>query len=1036
MLNFSAVQRGLFALTSMHTISTSEKKRNTYSYEEICVPPENSVNIQEGQAGYFKRKNANYSLLDKNGVVKERHETGCVVVKPGDVVIGKILVSSTKTGEETKTDISVVVESGDEGIVDRVYTVTGPDGYKLVKVVIRVTRSPVLGDKLACYDPETEVLTKHGWKKIYTLSYNDKVATMQNSMLVYDNPKEIMSYDYEGEMHHYKSNNVDLLVTPNHRMYTEDGIYESRELKAPYKFRHDISYYHDVDKIEHMTLPDGSFVSLDTWAYLIGLFIKNGLRKQNRIEIYNIKDISPLIDLPFPFTTTKNDNNTFNITITRFLTHFTYNKDLLISFSKTSSKSLLRGLFNGEKTFHTVDPHIFQIIALHAGKKYSFAKENDLYTFYNFTEDVVKREIQNYNGKVYCCSVKGEGVIFVRREGKVVWCGNSRAAQKGTIGMMYHQEDMPFSASGIIPDIIINPLCVAKGTKIKLDSYTSKNIEDVINEESKYKVSTISSNTLYEKTTPIINSFSKCSEDKVMVKFTTVSGRQLTCTEDHLILVDKDTWKKAGELTINDHVMVSHTTKSYEDLPHIHNDILDIYAFARIFGLLEANGHLEDTKCILTRETLYDATKVIEDINKCGFDTELISFNKTFKIICNEALSRLLVKYNARKGFKDLNDVYFPKWLIESSKEVKRHFLMGYFSGYNVGINSFGVNTINHSCTKFSFDSHYQYMDNIRRLLNEFDIVSYNTKISNEKIKLFIYPSNDNMERFADNIEIIYNVKNFIESKPVIEYMKIKNNEKDITLQQVKKNCFGDVIKVGINKVEKFVESMLVYDFETVSNTHSFIANSIVVHNCMTSRMTINQLIECALGKESCFTGEYADATPFTEHSENVTQKLVERFEATMSEYGLTPSGTEVLYNGMTGEKIHAKIFMGPTYYQRLKHMVDDKMHARAKGQVTTLTRQPVEGRSREGGLRFGEMERDCMISHGASSFLQERLFKVSDPFNISVCNSCGIMTSKRDYCQKCRSNHVSLCNMPFAAKLLCTELTSMGMKLSLMPEK
>ena len=114
--------------------------------------------------------------------------------------------------------------------------------------------------------------------------------------------------------------------------------------------------------------------------------------------------------------------------------------------------------------------------------------------------------------------------------------------------------------------------------------------------------------------------------------------------------------------------------------------------------------------------------------------------------------------------------------------------------------------------------------------------------------------------------------------------------------------------------------------------------------------MTTNQLIACALGKDCCFTGQYGDATPFTENSRNASDKIVENMSSEMKKYGFSPYGWETMYNGMTGERINAKIFIGPTYYQRLKHMVDDKLHARANGRKTGLTRQPSAGRSEDGG--------------------------------------------------------------------------------------
>jgi len=137
-----------------------EKKRDMYSNEEICVPPRTTSDLDPEDPNYFRRKNANYSLLDDNGVIRPRQRTPsnrddglfynpATVVKKNDVLVGKVIVKSNKTGEETKIDVSVVVQQGEEGTIDRVETLITPDGYRLVKIVIRQNRVPSIGDKLA-----------------------------------------------------------------------------------------------------------------------------------------------------------------------------------------------------------------------------------------------------------------------------------------------------------------------------------------------------------------------------------------------------------------------------------------------------------------------------------------------------------------------------------------------------------------------------------------------------------------------------------------------------------------------------------------------------------------------------------------------------------------------------------------------------------------------------------------------------------------------------------------------------------------------
>jgi len=151
----------------------------------------------------------------------------------------------------------------------------------------------------------------------------------------------------------------------------------------------------------------------------------------------------------------------------------------------------------------------------------------------------------------------------------------------------------------------------------------------------------------------------------------------------------------------------------------------------------------------------------------------------------------------------------------------------------------------------------------------------------------------------------------------------------------------------------------MVYRQEDMPFTREGIVPDIIINpHCIPSRMTINQLIESVMGKSCTINGKYGDATPFTRESKNIAEEACK----TLGMLGYESTGKEVLMNGMTGENM-GMFFIGPVYYQRLKHLVSDKMHARATGPVTTLTRQPLEGRSRDGGQRFGEMERDCLCS-------------------------------------------------------------------------
>lgn len=216
----------------------------------------------------------------------------------------------------------------------------------------------------------------------------------------------------------------------------------------------------------------------------------------------------------------------------------------------------------------------------------------------------------------------------------------------------------------------------------------------------------------------------------------------------------------------------------------------------------------------------------------------------------------------------------------------------------------------------------------------------------------------------------------------------------------------------------------MLYNQEDMPFTNEGIVPDIIINpHAIPSRMTINMLLEMLCAKASAFTGEVYDSSAF-EHDGN---DIVKTMGDTLARYGYERMGTEIMYNGFTGKPFQTRVFIAPAYYQRLKHLVSSKMHSRSYGNVQLLSRQPCAGRSRDGGLKFGEMERDSVIVHGAASFLKERLFDLSDPYYVHVCEGCGAIVNRRTVCMMCGGGSIEKVAIPYACKLLFQELQAMS---------
>lgn len=261
----------------------------------------------------------------------------------------------------------------------------------------------------------------------------------------------------------------------------------------------------------------------------------------------------------------------------------------------------------------------------------------------------------------------------------------------------------------------------------------------------------------------------------------------------------------------------------------------------------------------------------------------------------------------------------------------------------------------------------------------------------------------------------------------IVDFVLITENEEGNKLVQVRVRDqmipeVGD--KFQSRHGQKGVVGLIVPQSDMPFTASGVTPDLIFTPHGIPSRMTISHLLELVGAKVGALSGRFVDGTTFASEPEAELRRQ-------LHDLGFRETGTETLYNGMTGKQLKAKIFIGPMYYLKLRHLVANKLHSRALGPVQLLTRQPTEGRAKEGGLRLGEMEKDTFVAHGASLLLKERFD--SDKTVVPVCEQCGIIVihdafKDKRYCPLCGENiKVSDIEISYAFKLMLDEFKSMG---------
>jgi DNA-directed RNA polymerase subunit B' len=263
--------------------------------------------------------------------------------------------------------------------------------------------------------------------------------------------------------------------------------------------------------------------------------------------------------------------------------------------------------------------------------------------------------------------------------------------------------------------------------------------------------------------------------------------------------------------------------------------------------------------------------------------------------------------------------------------------------------------------------------------------------------------------------------------KGTVDFILITENEEGNKLVQVRVRDqripeIGD--KFTSRHGQKGVVGLILPQSDMPFSASGIIPDLIFSPHGIPSRMTISHLIELVGGKVGALSSRYINGTTFDAEPE-------EKLRKELLSLGFRENGVETFYNGETGEQFEAKVYSGNMYYLKLKHMVANKLHSRARGPIQLLTRQPTEGRAKEGGLRLGEMEKDTFVAHGASLLLKERFD--SDKTVVPVCENCGIIAVRnefkdKNYCPICGDNvKISMIEISYAFKLMLDEFKSLG---------
>lgn len=1123
LLNKSAVDRGLFTSTYYRTYKEQNNKNHSTGEEEYFCKPDVTTTKQ--------MKPFNYGKLDDDGFVPEN-----TAVEAGDIVIGKCMPQ--KNGNViTNKDTSVALKNNEKGIIDknsandRYFTNINGDGYSFAKVRLRSDRIPTIGDKFSCYTADHEVLTTKGWISIKDLTLKHKVASMVDGALVYQKPSALQKYEYDGKLYKVESNQVDLLVTPNHRMYiwprnNKGGfrceLAENQLNRRVYykknvdvweppepKFINNLIYEKGVptlfrfDGVEvtpgtRFNCEEDLIVDLEAWLTVFGIWIAEGCASskfvadiaahKDRVK-ETLKELfvdGPLMHVRFTWTSDgKGDKalNMFEICDKRIAQYLiplstgAVNKMLpewVWSLNRDQCRTLINGMLLGDghamtnknsqkydgntkryDTSSTVLADQFQRLCLHAG--WACNKMLKCPAGYEATtkKGVVIRatvdawrltiietqvepevnknkadptkihdrfvessEVEGYDGHVYCCTMPlGEGVIYVRRNNKVVWCGQSSHGQKGTCGMLYTQEDMPFTQSGITPDIIINPhaipsrmtiaqlmecimgkACCGLGTYGDATPFTDVTVEEIANALEMCGMERYGNELLYNSRTGEQIATNIFIGPTFYQRLKHMTQDKVHCFDDQTeILTDKG-WLFFRDLTME------HKVASLVGDGLVYQTPEEIQEF-------DYNGKMysletEQVNLVVTPNHRMYVRTHSSPIYKMRLAEEIYG-------------KRIRHKKDVNVWEPDLTNP--PEELVIEDGKIVQFKIPGTDLVYEIKdwLLFFGIWIAEGHIDKTDFGVHMAaHKQRVKDVLDDVG--------PRMGFKWGKYAVNGETER---NVWSTWNVKlgryMFPLSRGAVnKYLPdwVWSLDRELCKVLVHGMCLGDGCK------SKKGEGNWTYSTSSTQLANDY--QRLVLH----AGWSCSKRIGTKAGKVSYMTKKDGTVLKIEAKYDNWQLFInTEKNEPCLNHRPHNPrQDTWIDYEG--------KVFCctvpkgdGVIYVRRMGVPVWSGNSRASNGPLISLTRQPAEGRARDGGLRLGEMEVECNWAHGTMQFLKERFMECSDNYRVFVCKKCGMMANvnpeKGIYsCKPCKNiTAFSEIRIPYAAKLLFQEVQTMS---------